>query len=93
MSSAEERGKRLGFLIASLEMSAQQREALLSLLPEMTEEQLEELTEVLEASYLQAATADIDKKFAKELENVEKEYQQTMREINKNTNKELDSIA
>ncbi len=93
MSSAEERGKRLGFLIASLEMSSEQREALLSLLPEMTEAQLEELTDVLEASYLQAATADVDKKFAQEIKNVEEKYEQTVHDINTNTNKELDSIA
>ena len=93
MISAEERGKKLGFLIASLEMSAQQREAMLSLLPEMTEEQLDELSEVLEASYLQAATADVDKKLAKELETVENEYQKSVKSINKNTNKELDSIV
>ena len=93
MISAEERGKKLGFLIASLEMSAQQREAMLSLLPEMTEEQLDELTEVLEASYLQAATADVDKKLAKDLESVEEDYKKSVKSINKNTNKELDSIS
>ena len=93
MSSAEERGKRLGFLIASLEMSAEQREAMFSLLPEMTETQLEELTDVLEASYLQAATTDIDKKFVEEIKNAEEKYQQTVKKINKNTAKELDSVV
>lgn len=83
----------MGFLIASLEMSAEQREALLGLLPEMTEAQLEELTNVLEASYLQAATKDVDKQFAEELKQVEEKYEQTVHDINTNTNKELDSIA
>ena len=83
----------MGFLIASLEMSAEQREALLSLLPEMTEAQLEELTEVLEASYLQAATKEPDKQFVGELKNIEEKYEQTVAQVNASTAKELDSIA
>lgn len=93
MSSAEERGKRLGFLIASLEMSSEQREAMLSLLPEMTEAQLEELTDVLEASYLQAATKDVDEKFVGELKNIEEKYEEAVGRVNANTAKELDSIS
>ena len=83
----------MGFLIASLEMSAEQREAMLSLLPQMTEVQLEELTNVLEASYLQAATKKQDKQFVEELKNVEEKYQQKVRDINADTAKELDAIA
>jgi hypothetical protein len=93
MSSAEERGKRLGFLIASLEMSAEQREAMLSLLPEMTEVQLEELTDVLEASYLQAATQAVDEKFVGELKKIEENYEEAVGQVNANTAKELDSIS
>lgn len=93
MSSAEERGKRLGFLIASLEMSDEQREALFSLLPEMTEAQLEELTDVLEASYLQAATKKQDEEFVGELENIKEKYEEKIGQINANTAKELDSIS
>lgn len=93
MSSAEERGKRLGFLIAALEMSAEQREAMFSLLPEMTESQLEELTDVLEASYLQAATKNVDEQFVGKLKNIEEKYEEKVGEINANTAKELDSIS
>lgn len=93
MSSAEERGKRLGFLIASLEMSAEQREAMFSLLPEMSETQLEELTDVLEASYLQAATKKQDEEFVDELKNIKEKYEEKVGEINANTTKELDSIS
>jgi catalase len=92
-SMSEERGKRLGFLIAALEMSAEQREALFSLLPEMTEAQLEELTDVLEASYLQAATKDVDEKFVGELKNIEENYEEKIGQVNANTAKELDSIS
>lgn len=93
MQSAEERGKRLGFLIASLEMSKEQRESLLSLLPEMTEVQLDDLADVLEASYLQAATKDQDQKLASDLKNAEEKYREAVQQTNKNTAKELDSIA
>ena len=90
---SEEKGKRLGFLIASLEMSADQREAMLSLLPEMTEAQLNELLEILEVSYLHAATKKQDDQFVSDLKNIEEKYEQKIKQINKNTAKELDSIA
>lgn len=93
MSSAEEKGQKLGFLIASLDVSAEQREALLSLLPEMTEIQLEDLTNVLEANYLQAATKDQDVKLSAELKNIEEKYEQTISDVNANTTKQLDDIA
>ena len=93
MSSAEESGKRLGFLIASLDISAEQREALFSLLPQMTEAQLDDLANVLEANYLQAATKKSDEQLVGELKNIEEKYRQTVRQINANTAKELDAIA
>ncbi len=93
MSSAEERGKRLGFLIATIEMSAEQREAMFSLLPEMTEAQLDELAEILEASYLQATTKNVDKEFVGELKNIEEKYEEAVEKVNTNTAKELDSIS
>jgi hypothetical protein len=93
MPSAEEKGKRLGFLVASLDVSAEQCEALLSLLTEMTEVQLDDLAEVLEANYLQTATKQSDKKLSGELKNIEDKYQQTMSQVNANTAKELDAIA
>ena len=93
MSSAEERGKRLGFLIATIEMSAEQREAMFSLLPEMTEAQLDELAEILEASYLQATTKNVDKEFFGELKNIEEKYEEAVEKVNTNTAKELDSIS
>ncbi|TSC84899.1 MAG: hypothetical protein G01um101413_283 [Parcubacteria group bacterium Gr01-1014_13] len=93
MSSAEERGKRLGFLIATLELTSQQREALFSLLPEMSEAQLEELSEVLEASYLQEVTKNADEKLVGELKNIEEKYEDAVAQVNANTTKELDSIS
>ncbi len=93
MNTPEERGKRVGFLIASLDVSAEQREAMLSLLPEMTEAQLEEFTNALEASYLQAATKQPEEQLNNELKNIDEKYQQTIRQVNANTAKELDAIS
>ena len=86
-------GKRLGFLIASLDVSAEQREAMFSLLPEMTEAQLEEFANVLEANYLQAATKEQEAKLNGELKNIEEKYKQAVHEVNANTAKELDAIV
>ncbi len=93
MNSAEERGKRLGFLIAALDVSVKQREALLNLLPEMTETQLNDFTDVLETSYLQAATKKPDEEFVAELKNIEEKYQKAIHKVNADTAKELDAIA
>ncbi len=83
----------MGFLIASLDVTAEQREALLSLLPEMTAVQLEDLSNILEASYLQAATKDEDAKLSGELKNIETEYEEKISQINENTAEALDDIA
>lgn len=93
MNSAEENGKRLGLLIAALDVSAQQREALLSLLPQMTETQLNELANVLEVNYLRAGTKEPDEQFISALKSTEEKYQQTVQRANANTVKELDAIA
>lgn len=90
---AEEKGKKLGFLIASLEISTEEREALFGLLPQMTEAQLDELTNVLEANYLQAASKNSDEQLTGALNSTKEKYQQTVRQMNANTAKELDSIA
>lgn len=93
VESAEEKGKKLGVLIASLNISEEERESLLSLLPHMTEAQLEELTSALEVNYLQAATKKADEKLAEDLQKADNTFQDRIQQINKQTSKELDSIA
>lgn len=93
LGAAKEMGKKLGFLIAALEISEEERGALFSLLPQMTEAQLTELTNVLEANYLHAASKNPDEQLAGALNNAKEKYQQTIRRVNANTVKELDSIT
>lgn len=83
----------MGFLIASIDVSAEQREALLSLLPQMTEDQLDELAGVLEVDYLQAGTKQQDEKFVSDLKKVEQKHEQNIRQINDHAAQELDAIA
>ena len=89
---AEEKGRKLGVLIASLKITDQAREAMLSLLPHMTEAQLEDFTKALEINYLQAMTQDQDKKLAEDLQKVDEDFQAKVTQINADTNKALDSI-
>ncbi len=89
---AEEKGRKLGVLIASLKITDQEREAMLSLLPHMTEAQLEDFTKALEINYLQAMTQDQDKKLAEDLQKVDEDFQAKVTQINADTNKALDSI-
>lgn len=93
IQTATEQGKKLGVLIASLDISEEEREALLSLLPQMSEVQLERLTQALEVSYLQAATQEQDKELAAGLQAVDDVFQKQMKQINNETNKALDAIA
>ncbi len=93
MPSDEEKGKRLGFLIASLDTPPDHKEALLSLLSQMTEPELQELTEALETSYLQAVTKQQDEQFINTLKSTEENFEQKIDQINSETIKELDSIA
>jgi ribosome recycling factor len=93
LQTAEEKGRKLGVLIASLNISEEEREALLSLLPQMTEAQLEEFTNVLEVKYLQAATKDTDKKLADDLQAVDDKFQEELSKVNADTIKALDSIV
>jgi hypothetical protein len=91
--TAVEKGKKLGMLIASLSISEQEREAVLSLLPQMSEKQLEEFTQALEVSYLQAATKEHDEKLAQDLRVTNDTFEKKMQQINNDTNKALDAVG
>ena len=75
-------GEEVGLSDCLFGCYAEQREALLSLLPEMTAVQLEDLSNILEASYLQVATKDEDAKLSGELKNIETEYEEKISQIN-----------
>jgi transcriptional regulator of heat shock response len=93
LENAEQKGKKLGVLIASLKISAQEQEALLALLPQMDEEQLDRLSSILEASYLQHATAAQDAQLAEALQKIDQKFTDRFANINTHTNKQLDSAV
>ncbi len=92
MQIAEEKGRKLGTLIVSLKITDQEREAMLSLLPHMSEVQIDNLISALEINYLQAMTQDKDSKLARDLQEAEEDFQAKILQINANTNKSLDSV-
>ncbi len=90
--TAEEKGRKLGLLIVSLKITDNEREAMLALLPHMTEIQIDNFIEALEINYLQAMTQEEDKKLAQDLQRVDEEFSVTIAQINANTNKALDLV-
>jgi transcriptional regulator of heat shock response len=76
---AIEEGRKLGFLIAkSPVLTGEEKEALLNVLPEMDVEQLQQLTQVLEAQFANAATPEIDAATASKLQAVQTEYEESV---------------
>ena len=72
---AQAEGQKLGFLIAkSPVLTVEEKEALLNVVPEMDNEQLQQLTAVLEAQFVNAASPDIDAATVAKLQTAEAEY-------------------
>ncbi len=67
-------GSKLGFYIASIDLSAETKDALYDMLPHMSLSQLERFVAILEAQYLNVATDDMDKRFASELAQVQEAF-------------------
>lgn len=76
-------GAKLAFLLYASRLSQQKKQAWMALLPKMSLEQIESLTDVLEQQYAEQETRDIDKKFKKDLEDIKKEYDQKMKKLEK----------
>ncbi|MEA2065302.1 MAG: hypothetical protein U9O66_03360 [Patescibacteria group bacterium] len=92
LQSAEDQGKRLGFLISSLNMLDKTKEEFLFLIKDMSLEQLERLTEVLETKFIGEQTDFIEEDFKKELEKIMKETAELKDELNKNTLSKIKSL-
>ncbi|MCK4744646.1 hypothetical protein KAS41_01130 [Candidatus Parcubacteria bacterium] len=82
---AKDQGKKLGFLISSLNASDETKEAMLFLVEDMNLEQLEKMTEVLEAKFIGEQTPEVEEDFKKELEEIIRETVELGDELNKNT--------
>ncbi|PIZ82020.1 MAG: hypothetical protein COY02_00790, partial [Parcubacteria group bacterium CG_4_10_14_0_2_um_filter_41_6] len=80
---ARAKGKKLAFLIASLNVDNETKEAIMALLPGMSLEQIERFLDILESKYLQQETQGIDEDFKKELERVGDEHKKASFAIDK----------
>lgn len=68
------RARKLGVFLLGSSLPDDVKEAWITLLPEMTLEQVDRLTDILEAEYLSNATAEIDDYFKKRWEGYLKEF-------------------
>ena len=91
--TAKAYGSRLGFLIAALTVEDEVKESLLSLLPEMTPEQIERLSDILESAYLGEQTVSADSELRAELERIKIEYISNKAELEDKTIAKLEVLS
>ncbi len=86
---AQDLGKKLGFLLASLQVSNESRNLFFKILDDFNLEQIERLVEVLENKLLMEKTSFIDEALKKELEKIQKDTLEKINELNEETIKSL----
>ncbi|MFA5061979.1 MAG: hypothetical protein WC526_02450 [Patescibacteria group bacterium] len=89
---AQKKGEKLGFLIASLNLPNEARESLLTVLPEMSEEQIDRLMVILEAAYLNQKTGNLDQDLSAKLTTIEAGFNKDMQKADKDALKELSQL-
>ena len=89
---AEEKGRRLGFLIAALNIEDDAKEAMINLLTKMTQEQINKLTQTLEADFLHAVTNKSDEELVKALLKNDAKFEEKIQKINETTEDALDNL-
>jgi len=72
--AAQTFGQRLGFLISALNVADEVKEALLVLLPQMTEQQLWDFSEILEQAYINDKTIEFDQQLIADLKSIVESY-------------------
>lgn len=90
---AQARGQKLGFLINALNVPQEQKQAWLTLLPEMSLEQIERLADILENQYLQQQTKAIDKDLEKDLSKIKDEHNQALKDLDKQTIDKIKNLS
>lgn len=89
---AQKKGEKLGLLIASLNLPDEARESLITVLPEMSAEQIDRLISILEAAYLNQKTGNLDQDLSKKLAAIETGFEKDMQKADKDAIKELDQL-
>lgn len=90
--SATALGQRLGWLIANAPISNDVKESLLTLLPQMTPEQIDRLSDLLLSEFLNNQTRGIDDKFKRELEKIKIQADKEEEKIIASANEDLGKL-
>ena len=85
--------KKLAILLHNSTMPDDVKLAWISLLPEMSAEQIGRLLNILEAKYLDEQTRDIDEKYKKELEEIVKGFENEKDENHKKLIERINQLA
>ena len=86
-------GKKLGFLIAALNVPHDVKSAWLDLLPQMSLPQIERLFNILESKYLDQQTKDADQKLKQELDKIKVECEKLEADLNQSTVQKIKALA
>ncbi|KKQ41354.1 MAG: hypothetical protein US58_C0001G0028 [Candidatus Magasanikbacteria bacterium GW2011_GWA2_37_8] len=92
LTDAENDGRRLGVLIASLDVADEVKQAILDILPQFTPEQLQRFLAILEVQYANQKTGKIDEEFAKELETIKTTHDAAIATATATAQKELEKL-
>ena len=76
-------GGKLSLLIKSSTLEEDVKEELFQILPQMSLDQLEKLTDIFEAKFLDEKTKEIDEEYKRKIEEVYKNYNSKQEEIDK----------
>jgi hypothetical protein len=90
--AAVEKGKRIGFLIAALNLPDEEKEQIIRLLPEMSAAQLDVFLAALEKNFLEQSGRQADVHLREGLEKTADEYQSDMLGAQKKANDALSAL-
>ncbi len=83
--SLDVNAKKLATLLYYSDLPDEIKESWITLLPEMSLEQMQKLLDILEANYLDQATKDIDEKYTKEFSGLTEDLKKEKDENDKKT--------
>lgn len=86
---AKDLGRKLGFLLASLQVSEETKEAFFEIIGDFSLEQIERLTEILETKFLAEQTDFIEADLIKELVKIKEETIKKLTDLDNETLKRL----
>lgn len=89
---AKARGERLVFLLKSLKIPEEQKQAWMTLLPEMSFEEINQLIEALEEQYVQQQTKNLDEEYKADLEAIKQKTDEKKKQIDQDTINQIDKL-